>query len=429
MRRLNQQALEGQFTSFSEMTMHVDASDLVKQPMRGMQSLLHRGRRYVDRTEMTIHQRTVFPLSRQTNLTVGGYMYDKHGMGMGSFTTQLAYTSVDPNVPSVTVATELGWTPKLHCQITQPVSPHTVILLVPELDDHGLDIAFGVNQVLASQLNGAMMYSTRDGVSASMSHDTGDLQTTAAVAVNNAGPNLTLQVRRMFAASMTLKANLRASLLGGFSLVLGASKEVSRRTRLALGVLLSRPGVTLRLGFTRGSVRFVMPIFLSPFSAQTAFSTFCAATTPFLISALVTQLIKPAQERQARRAQQQRRERRMEYLVHARECALAQQRLMMRCANEKFQAEQTKERANQKGLVIIIARYGENPTSPDARVNPDGEHWQQTSSSAELDSDVDTEDSASPNARARTTDEATAAVAEQKWVDVTIPLRFFVQVR
>ncbi|CAI5702542.1 unnamed protein product [Peronospora effusa] len=77
MQRMNQQALEAQFSSFSEMSMAVDASDLVQAPMQGMRSLFDSGARFVDRTEMTIHQRTVFPLSRSTTLTLGGYMYDK----------------------------------------------------------------------------------------------------------------------------------------------------------------------------------------------------------------------------------------------------------------------------------------------------------------------------------------------------------------
>lgn len=430
-RRMNTQALEGQFSSFSEMSMNVDASDFVREPMRGLRSLFQRGGRYVERTEMTIHQRTMFPLTRNLNLTVGGYMYDKHGLGMGSFTTQLAYTSFDPSTPSFTLSSELGWTPKLHCQISQPVSPHTVFMLIPELDDNGLDVSFGANQLLTSQLHGAMMWSTRDGLSASLSNDTSNYQATAAVAVNKGGPNFSLQFRRALMAATSGKISVRANLFGGFSLVAGASREISRRTRVALGVLLAKTGVTLRVGFTRGSVRFVMPIFLSPFSAQTAFSTFCAATSPFVVSAVVTQLLKPAQEKRRRRELEQRREVRVQYLTTARQSAIAQQQLMVRCAQEKLEKEKLK--ADKKGLVILVARYGKNPTSPDPR-DRQGESSQAFYAAADggADSDNDDDGEAAEGRRMDGGDansEAAAAILEQKWIDVTIPLQFFVNVR
>lgn len=428
-RRLNAQALEGQFSSFSEMAMHVDASDFVREPMRGLRSLLYRGGRYVDRTEMTIHQRAMIPIGRNVNLTVGGYMYDKHGLGMGSVTTQLAYTSFDPSTPSFTLSSELGWTPKLHCQISQPVSPHTVFMLIPELDDNGLDVSFGANQLLSPQLHGAMMWSTRDGLSASLSNDTGAYQATAAVAVTKGGPNLSLQLRRALFGATTAKLSLRGNLQTGLSLAVGASRELSLRTRLALGVLLAKAGVTLRVGFTRGSVRFVMPIFLSPFSAQTAFATFCAATSPFVVSAIVTQLLEPAAEKRRRRERERRRDVRVQYLSAARESAVAQQRLMVRCAQEKLKKE--KHKADKKGLVILVARYGKNPTSADPREPRRADTVETPVFAVGNDSD-DSDDDDERRARFETTggeSEAAAAVLEQRWIDVTIPLQFFVQVR
>ncbi|DAZ93601.1 TPA: hypothetical protein N0F65_003651 [Lagenidium giganteum] len=420
MRRMNQHALEAQFSSFSEMSMHVDASDFVHAPMRGLRSLFDRGNRYIDRTEMTIHQRTSFPLSRSTNLTLGGYMYDKHGLGVGSFTAQLAYTSFDPSVPSVTVATELGWTPKVHCQISQPVSPYTVFMLIPEVDDHGFDFSMGANRLLTPKLHGAMMWSTRDGLSASLNSDTDRYRASTAVAVGKAGPTLSAQYRHSFTPASAAKASIRANLINGISLTVGASKEVSRRTRLALGVLMERTGVTLRLGFTRGSVRFVMPIFISPFSVQSAFSTFCGATVPFFVSALVSQLVKPAHERRRRREIEQRNEVRANFLANARDCAMAQQQLMARYAEEKLAKE--KQVPQNKGLVILLARYGKNPTSPDpverrtdAVVLPQMGHD---------DDDDDNDQNAERAARADRDDNLSGAL--EQWVDVTIPLRFFV---
>ncbi|CAH0488504.1 unnamed protein product [Peronospora farinosa] len=426
MQRMNQQALEAQFSSFSEMSMAVDASDLVQAPMQGMRSLFDSGARFVDRTEMTIHQRTVFPLSRSTTLTLGGYMYDKKGLGMGSFTAQLAHTSFDPSIPSFTLSSELGWAPKLNCQISQPVSPYTVFMLIPELDDNGLDISMGANQLLTPQLHGAMMWSTRDGLSGSLSQDTGAYNATAAVAINGGGPNLTFQFHRALVAATTGKLSLRANLATGLSFVAGASRDISNRTRLGLNVLLSRAGVTLRLGFTRGSVRFVMPIFLSPFSGQSAFSTLCAATSPFVVAAVVTQLVGPAQERKRRLELERRHDMLVQYLAAARQSAMEQQKLMLRCAKEKMEQEQQRE--DGKGLVILLGRYGKNPTSSDQHEGR-GDAFDvalRAMPERELNYELgDEDDPGSGDSIAQ--QEADAEVLEQKWVDVSIPLQFFVK--
>ncbi|KAE9275169.1 hypothetical protein PF008_g29414 [Phytophthora fragariae] len=427
LRRNNQQALEAQFSSFSEMSMGVDASDLVQAPMQGLRSLFQRGSRYVARSDMAIHQRAAIPLSRHTTLTLGGYVSgSKLGLAMGGFTTQLAHASPDPSAPSFTLSSELSWTPKLHCQISQPVSASTVFMLIPELDDEGLDISVGANQLLTPQLHGAMMWSTRDGLSASLSQDTTTYNAAAAVAVNGAGPNVSFQLRRALMAATTAKVSLRASLMMGLSLVAGASREISDRTRVALGVMLARAGVTLRVGFTRGSVRFVVPIFLSPFSAQSAFSTFCAATSPFVVAAVVTQLVKPAQERKRRLELQHRHDMLVQYLATARQSALEQQKLMLRCAKEKV--EQERQREDGKGLVIVLARYGKNPTSPDSR-EPRGDDldvalraMREQGLNREIGDDA--ENGSGDNISQQ---EAEAALLEQRWIDVTVPLRFFVK--
>lgn len=121
-----------------------------------------------------------------------------------------------------------------------------------------------------------------------------------------------------------------------------------------MGVLLGKTGVTLRLGFTRGSVHFMMPIFLSPFSGQSTFSTFLAASTPFVISAIVTQLVSPAQEQKRRREAEKNREIRLHYGSSAIRCALAQQKLMASCAGEKMTVEYKKR--DDYGLVVRLAR-------------------------------------------------------------------------
>jgi hypothetical protein len=88
------------------------------------------------------------------------------------------------------------------------------------------------------------------------------------------------------------------------------------------------------------------------------------------------------------------------FLHNAKHSAIAQQKLMKRCAKEKRQAEEDKN-----GLVILVARYGRNPSSA-----------MENSSFLRHINGEETYDS-------NESDEAF-----EYNVDVTIPLQFFVNV-
>jgi DnaJ family protein C protein 11 len=247
LRRMSENALEAQFHSMSEMSIHVDATDFFAEPMRGLRSLFDRGNRFIDRTQMSIHQSTTLPLSTNSNLTLGGYMFDKQGLGLGAFTCQYEYSSPDPSIPSFALSSELGWTPKINCQITQPVSQYTAFTLIPELDDNGLEMSVGVNQVLAPNLQGGMVYSTRNGLQATLNTDTQVYRASAAVAVRNDGPSISAQYRRHLTTATTGKIAIEGGLLSGLSMSFGGSTAWSERTRTGMGVLLAKTGVSLRI--------------------------------------------------------------------------------------------------------------------------------------------------------------------------------------
>ncbi|CAI5702541.1 unnamed protein product [Peronospora effusa] len=198
-------------------------------------------------------------------------------------------------------------------------------MLLPELDDNGLDISMGANQLLTPQLYGAMMWSTRDCLSGSLSQDTGAYNATAAVAINGGGPNLTFQFHRALVAATTGKLSLRANL----------------------------------------------------------------ATA-------------------------------------ARQSAMEQQKRMFCCAKEKMEQEQQRE--DGKELVILLGRYGKNLTSSDQRKGR-GDAFDvalRTMPEHELNQEVgDEDDTDSGDSIAQ--QEGDAEVLKQKWIDVSIPLQFFVK--
>ncbi|KAJ8527450.1 hypothetical protein ON010_g14812 [Phytophthora cinnamomi] len=99
---------------------------------------------------------------------------------------------------------------------------------------------------------------------------------------------------------------------------------------------------------------------------------------------------------------------------------------MLRCAKEKTEQEQQRE--DGKGLVILLGRYGKNPTSPDSR-EPRGDDLDvalRAMRERELNGDGgDDADAGSGDNISQ--QEAEAELLEQRWIDVTVPLRFFVK--
>ena len=110
---------------------------------------------------------------------------------------------------------------------------------------------------------------------------------------------------------------------------------------------------------------------------------------------------------------------RQNYLHHVRQCAIAQQRLMQRCAVEKLAAEQHKP----KGLVILAARYGRNP-SKEASVY--GGDSLGAVDGLVLDGDDAFDAAAAAAAGSSGASDESSAVLSPQSVDVTVPLQFFV---
>ncbi|RHY60753.1 hypothetical protein DYB38_007353 [Aphanomyces astaci] len=360
MRRWYEKQLEAPFSSQTECEVEVDARDFVKHPLYSLQQVFNKQFRMIGISQMVMRQSTSIDVSRNTTVVVGGYLYDKHGLGLGALTCGINYITADPTALRIHLNSEVGWTPNV-----------TSCFLMPELTVDGLDVRVGVNHVMRllpqyAPLQGSMMLSANTGL----------------VAVDLG--------------------------VGGAALTLGSSGKVSRRSRLSMGLRFALQGISVRIGydvvgcsvhggfvtlfhggrtlfrFARGSVRFVVPVMVAPLSTANAWNTFVAATAPFLVAAVVRQVVKPAHKRKQQAALQSAHARRVSYLMEARRCALSQQTLM-----EKQAAKNT---AVEGGVNILVARYGQHPST--APTNP------------ESDSSI-----------------------EDLNVDVTIPLQFFLQVR
>ena len=142
----------------------------------------------------------------------------------------------------------------------------------------------------------------------------------------------------------------------------------------------------------RGSIRFAFPIALCPMSTSNATTMVWAVVSPFLISAIVNQIVRPKQKLRREKAMQHAAQQRLSYLTDARKTALMQQELMKTIAAEHTQQEREKE----TGLIILVARYGKNPSKCPIRHAEQSEDGQ-----------------------------AVHAIN----LDVTIPLQFFILVR
>ncbi|RHY23887.1 hypothetical protein DYB36_006492 [Aphanomyces astaci] len=337
MRRWYEKQLEAPFSSHTECEVEVDARDFVKHPLYSLQQVFNKQFRMIGISQMVMRQSTSIDVSRNTTVVVGGYLYDKHGLGLGALTCGINYITADPTALRIHLNSEVGWTPNV-----------TSCFLMPELTVDGLDVRVGVNHVMRllpqyAPLQGSMMLSANTGL----------------VAVDLG--------------------------VGGAALTLGSSGKVSRRSRLSMGLRFALQGISVRIGydvvgcsvhggfvtlfhggrtlfrFARGSVRFVVPVMVAPLSTANAWNTFVAATAPFLVAAVGRQGGKPAHKRKQQACSAH--ARRVSYLMEARRCALSQQTLM-----EKQAAKNT---AVEGGVNILVARYGQHPST--APTNPESD--------------------------------------------------------
>ncbi|RHZ20531.1 hypothetical protein DYB37_001548 [Aphanomyces astaci] len=306
MRRWYEKQLEAPFSSQTECEVEVDARDFVKHPLYSLQQVFNKQFRMIGISQMVMRQSTSIDVSRNTTVVVGGYLYDKHGLGLGALTCGINYITADPTALRIHLNSEVGWTPKLSVHL---VCHHrmtvTSCFLMPELTVDGLDVRVGVNHVMRllpqyAPLQGSMMLSANTGLVSSLQFHQNTWQSTATAAVRAQGPSLGLSVRKQVTTSSSAKVTLIVAVdlgVGGAALTLGSSGKVSRRSRLSMGLRFALQGISVRIGFARGSVRFVVPVMVAPLSTANAWNTFVAATAPFLVAAVVRQVVKPAHKR------------------------------------------------------------------------------------------------------------------------------------
>ncbi|KAF0688566.1 Aste57867_19811 [Aphanomyces stellatus] len=360
LRRWYEKQVEAQFPSHTDCEVHVDASDFVLHPVYSLRQLFNKQFRMVSISQMVMRQSTTMHVSRNTTLVVGGYLYDKHGLGVGALTCGVNYVTADPAALRIHLNSEVGWTPKLSVHLEQPMSTVTSCFLMPELTADGLDVTVGVHHVMKLlphlPLQGSMMLSAANGLSSSLVFQNESWQARTSVAIRDNGPQLGASLRKQVTTDTSAKASVDVG-MSGTALTLGASGKVSRRSRLSMGLRFAFQGISVRLGFARGNVRFVIPVAVAPLSAANAWNTFFAATTPFLVAALVRQVVKPAQKRKQQTALQSAHAKRVSYLLEARRCALSQQTLMEKQANKPA------KESDVPVVTIVVARYGQHPST------------------------------------------------------------------
>ncbi|EQC38364.1 hypothetical protein SDRG_04078 [Saprolegnia diclina VS20] len=382
LRRWNEKHIQAQFLSHTDCEVSIDATDFVRFPLFSLRQIFNKDHRMLSISQMVMRQSTNIQVSPHTTVVLGGYLYDKDGLGLGALTCGINYVTADPAALRIYLSSEMGWTPKLSVHLEQPMSSTTSCFLMPELTTDGLDMTVGVHHALRLSptlpLQASMLFSIHDGLKSSLQYQDESMEAGTSLAIQNDGPHLGVNLKKQVTSHTSAKVGVDAS-LGNVGMVLTTTSQVSRRSRVSIALRLALQGINLRFGLARGNVRFAIPIAIAPLSAATAWNTFFAATLPFVLSAVVRQVLRPAQKRKQQRQVQSEHARRISYLMEARRCALAQQTLMARTA--------TKE-ATEHGIEILVARYGKHPT---------------------------------------TAQDGLPSSIEDVNIDVTIPLRFFLQ--
>ncbi|ETV97101.1 hypothetical protein, variant 1 [Aphanomyces invadans] len=252
LRRWYEKQLEAPFSSQTDCEVEVDARDFVQHPMYSLKQLFNKQHRMIGISQMVMRQSTNIHVSRNTTVVVGGYLYDKHGLGLGALTCGINYVTADPGALRIHLNSEIGWTPKLSVHLEQPVSTLTSCFLMPETTVDGLDVTVGVHHVMRllphlAPLQGSMMLSANNGLSSSLMVHHDSYQSRATVAIRNQGPSVGLSVRKQMTPSSSAKVSMDVG-VGGVALTMGSSGKVSRRSRLSLGLRFALQGISVRLG-------------------------------------------------------------------------------------------------------------------------------------------------------------------------------------
>nr|CCA21997.1 conserved hypothetical protein [Albugo laibachii Nc14] len=452
---MKQAKLQASFVSLSDVVMHVDASDFYNHRIQSIRKFGQSEYQPITRTEMTMRQQFVIPISNSTRWTLGAYLMDRENLAMGGFTSQIAYTGSDVSLPSVNLSTQMGWKPKCALQCSQSISLYSSGTLSWEYDETGIQIGGSVLHALTSQTHGQMMWGTREGLTLGIANDATNHKTSFRIGVGSRVPMLMnvqdengvvrsvsvlrkMPVPQISCAAkyyISPKTNIRGSfssdlLLRQVSVSLGSAFNVARKAKIAIDVLLAYTGVTFQFGCKRGNVRFVIPIFLAPFSTTTAFGAFIAATSPHFVSAVVTQILKPNLQHRQRVARKQFEEDRNRQIEIRKDVANKQQILMQRTASEKRQQEVARSKKAREaskptpmnsGLVILLARYGCSMEENGLKLH-------------ENDSIMENECLSSSDQESVINDEVLYQANEMlerktgsQWTNVTIPIQFFVQ--
>ncbi|GLE11692.1 hypothetical protein PINS_up024261 [Pythium insidiosum] len=406
------------------MSMGLDASDLVRlAPTRHVWRALLRGdRRLVGRTDMTIHQRTTFPLSRSTRLTLGGYMYDKQGLGMGCLTTKLEYTSSDPSVPSCSVYTELGWTPKLHLQFSQPVSPRTVVIWIP--------------RARPARPRHVVRREPPAAAAAARRHDVEHARRALGVAQQRLADDAPQRRRRgqprgpeSVAADAPLVARRGRDDRQGVAARHAALGRLARARREPPAVVAHAPRDG-RAARARPASRCASASRAA--RAQTAFSTFVAATTPFVGLGPRSRSSCAPRRSAAAAARPSVAASGAATTCRPRDAVRSRSSSSWRASQRSVVPPRTRglTRGDGRGLVVLLARYGRNPTNPEPTPRRSEDRAVRRLGEAVDDDDAE-EDEAEQQAR-----DARRRVAvnsddddgeDEQWLDVTVPLQFLVQ--
>jgi curved DNA-binding protein CbpA len=290
LKQQNQAKLEAELNLQSVMMMELNAVDLFD----GSYDVT---RCFPEITQLVIQQMLTAPLSKCDRATLSGYVLSKHGMGAGNM--RLAVRRQFSSVSMGEVGVDFATSPKLACMISRKLSKHSTGKISSHLEDGIVGLKVHASRQLSlfnRPVTGEVGWDltpNEEGVSVGVSHEDNESRSDCTLKVGPGHAECQGSYVQYLTESSRLKVAAKAGLRAA-EIEIGCGRSLSDRSRVHLGVALGLQGVMARLRFKRGTMRFNVPVILSPQPSLVV--ALLAALVPTLAAVALKQAIKPSQK-------------------------------------------------------------------------------------------------------------------------------------